>query len=105
MFRYRSRASPEGDKLTRFFAQASRIEAGEVVLPRSAPWRADLVAELVGFPNARHDDQADALAQLLRHPPMENTSAPVGPTVFIASELTDADFYDDDIPSELDGLY
>lgn len=62
---------PEGDKLTRFAAQASRIEAGEVLLPRSAPWLAELEAELIGFPNARHDDQADALAQLLRHPPIE----------------------------------
>ena len=41
-----------------------------VVLPRSAPWLAEFVAELVGFPNARHDDQADALAQMLAHPPL-----------------------------------
>lgn len=62
---------PTSDKLTRFEAQAGRIEAGMVVLPRSAPWLADFVAEIVGFPNARHDDQADALAQMLAHPPAD----------------------------------
>lgn len=58
---------PDTDKKTRFAAQASRIEAGDVLLPRNAPWLADFMTEIAGFPNARHDDQADALAQLLRH--------------------------------------
>jgi predicted phage terminase large subunit-like protein len=70
---------PEGDKITRFAAQASRIEAGEVVLPRGAPWLADFIAELVGFPNARHDDQADALAQMLGHSPREEFLGLAGP--------------------------
>ena len=58
---------PEGDKNSRFAAQASRVQAGEVVLPRSAPWLADFISEIIGFPNARHNDQADAFAQLLRY--------------------------------------
>lgn len=58
---------PEGDKISRFAAQASRIESGDVILPRNAPWLAEFLIEIVGFPNARYDDQADALAQLLRH--------------------------------------
>ena len=33
-----------------------------VYFPSSAPWRADLEAELLGFPRARHDDQTDAVA-------------------------------------------
>jgi hypothetical protein len=28
---------------------------------RQAPWLADLEAELLGFPNAAHDDQVDVL--------------------------------------------
>lgn len=56
---------PEGDKVTRFAAQASRIEAGDVILPRNAPWLAEFMTEILGFPNAKYDDQADALAQLL----------------------------------------
>lgn len=59
------------DKIARFEAQASRIEAGCVVLPQTAPWLADFVAEVIGFPGGRHDDQADALAQMLAHPPAD----------------------------------
>ena len=60
---------PTSDKIVRFEAQASKIESGVIVLPRSAPWLADFMSEIVGFPGARHDDQADALAQLLANPP------------------------------------
>jgi predicted phage terminase large subunit-like protein len=61
---------PAGDKIVRFEAQASRIEAGQVVLPRSAPWLAEFVAEVTRFPGGHYDDQADALAQLLANPPL-----------------------------------
>ena len=72
-----------GHKLSRFEAQASRIQAGEVVLPQAAPWLADFLAEVTGFPNARHDDQADALAQLLANAPREflYDEVPVGPII------------------------
>ena len=63
--------TPTADKIVRFEAQASRIEGGQVVLPRAAPWIADFVAEVTRFPGARHDDQADALAQLLANPPLQ----------------------------------
>lgn len=56
---------PDGDKVTRMSRASSRIEAGELLLPREAPWLADFERELLGFPNARHDDQVDALSQLL----------------------------------------
>jgi len=56
---------PEGDKETRFSAQTSRIEAGDLLLPDDAPWLAGFERELLGFPNLRHDDQVDALTQLL----------------------------------------
>jgi len=57
---------PEQSKEVRFHAQASRIEAGEVVLPQTAPWLPGFVKEVASFPGGRFDDQADALAQLLR---------------------------------------
>lgn len=66
---------PAGDKVVRFEAQASRIEAGQVVLPRSAPWLADFVAEVTRFPGGHYDDQADALAQLLANPPLTLSSS------------------------------
>jgi predicted phage terminase large subunit-like protein len=58
---------PDTDKHVRFHAQASRIQAGEVVLPATAPWLPNFIKEVAAFPNGRFDDQADALAQLLRH--------------------------------------
>lgn len=56
---------PEGDKVTRFASICAQIEAGQLLLPEEAPWLADFKAEILGFPNARYDDQADALAQLM----------------------------------------
>jgi predicted phage terminase large subunit-like protein len=57
--------TPEGSKLQRFLTQTPKIEAGEVLLPEEAPWLAVFEREILGFPTSRHDDQADALAQLL----------------------------------------
>ena len=34
-------------------------------LPESAPWLKDFQNELLAFPNGRHDDQVDSLAQAL----------------------------------------
>lgn len=59
------RRRPEGDKLTRMSAQSALIEQGRLVLPLNASWLADFEHELFAFPNGRHDDQVDALAQLL----------------------------------------
>jgi predicted phage terminase large subunit-like protein len=61
--------TPLRDKLARFEAQASRVEAGDVVLPQAAPWKADFVAEVAARPGGRHDDQSDALAQMMANPP------------------------------------
>jgi predicted phage terminase large subunit-like protein len=83
---------PEGDKESRFAAQASRMEAGEVVLPRSAPWLADFLLEVAAFPNGKHDDQADALAQLLAHTPMQEELGIFGPILHIPGYESLPDF-------------
>ena len=57
--------TPVGDKVTRMEAENARIEAGHVVLPRDAPWLDDFLAELLAFPNGRHDDQVDSVSQFL----------------------------------------
>ena len=78
---------PEGPKQVRFFAQASRIQAGEVVLPEAAPWLAEFVTEIVAFPGGRFDDQADALSQLLRHgAPFEDPISVAGPLLYFDGE-------------------
>lgn len=56
---------PKLDKLTRLESVTPMIEAGDLLLPKDAQWLATFVAELLGFPSTRHDDQVDALSQLL----------------------------------------
>jgi predicted phage terminase large subunit-like protein len=60
---------PDANKSVRFEAASAAFERGDVLLPKAAPWLDAFVAELLAFPYGRHDDQADALAQLLRVPP------------------------------------
>ena len=57
--------NPEGDKLTRAAKISAQFEAGSVFFPRSAPWLSGLKAELLGFPNVKHDDQVDSVTQAL----------------------------------------
>jgi predicted phage terminase large subunit-like protein len=56
---------PAGSKQDRVVAQSAKIEAGHVHLPKDAPWLHDFLNELLGFPNARHDDQVDSVSQFL----------------------------------------
>ena len=56
---------PKGSKVERLSVQSSRIEAGDVRLPHSSSWLDEFKAEILAFPNGRHDDQVDALSQLM----------------------------------------
>jgi predicted phage terminase large subunit-like protein len=56
---------PTTDKRTRMNGETSKIEAGQLILPKSAPWLDDFLAELLAFPGGKHDDQIDALSQFL----------------------------------------
>jgi predicted phage terminase large subunit-like protein len=96
--------TPVGDKIVRFEAQASRIEAGQVLLPRSAPWSAEFVAEVTRFPGGQYDDQADALAQLLANPPLVlPTSQNEGPLLMRSDEdPNDGDDFGDADPWGVD---
>lgn len=91
------KVKPFESKEIRFEAQASRIQAGEVLLPRSAPWVAEFIDEIVGFPNKRFDDQADALAQMLANPPLHSPS-PInaGPELMDEFGASTSDDDDDD---------
>lgn len=56
---------PKLSKASRLAASSVYFEAGNVLLPQSAPWVGDYVEEIVSFPNAAHDDVCDATSQAL----------------------------------------
>lgn len=53
------------DKESRVAGQSHRIEAGDLILPKDAPWLASFMHEVLAFPMGRYDDQVDALTHLL----------------------------------------
>jgi predicted phage terminase large subunit-like protein len=67
--------TPEGGKLSRASAVQPQIEAGQVFLPRPRfadgqlrsdyAWVEDFVEACITFPRGEHDDDVDALTQLL----------------------------------------
>lgn len=56
---------PGSDKIMRLRAQTAMIENGRVFLPRTAPWLADYIHEIITFPGSRYDDQVDSTTQFL----------------------------------------
>jgi len=54
------------DKVMRLHLQTALFAEGRVLLPRHAPWLADYVAELTGFPGSKYDDQVDSTTQALQ---------------------------------------
>ena len=57
----------EHDKISRLYIQQGKFEAGKVLLPRGAHFLRELEAELLTFPQGRHDDQVDSITQALAH--------------------------------------
>jgi predicted phage terminase large subunit-like protein len=56
---------PVNDKSTRMSTETPKLEAGNLILPRVAPWIDDFIVEYLAFPNGKHDDQIDGLSQFL----------------------------------------
>jgi predicted phage terminase large subunit-like protein len=56
---------PVADKKTRMYGETAKLEAGSLILPKSAPWLDEFMMEYLGFPGGKHDDQIDALSQFL----------------------------------------
>lgn len=59
--------SKEARLLLDSHAVAPLIEAGNVHLPKRAPWTAEYIEEFAAFPGGAHDDQVDATTQALAH--------------------------------------
>lgn len=65
---------PERDKQTRLKSVSHLLENGSCLFPDDKPlWWAAFERELLLFPNAKHDDQCDALSQLLVYEYSERT--------------------------------
>lgn len=58
---------PIASKEVRANNQTFKIKSGEVILPKDAPWLEGFQSEVLSFPKGTHDDQVDALIQLLEN--------------------------------------
>ncbi len=56
--------TPDRDKVSRVNAATPLLESGRVWIPNKE-WAQELVMESGGFPNARHDDQVDAMTMAI----------------------------------------
>jgi len=55
--------NPKGSKEDRALSVAPYFEAGNVYFPDYAPWKGDLIDDLLKFPNSQYKDTVDALVQ------------------------------------------
>lgn len=65
---------PTGSKVTRAQPLSAQVEAGNVALVGSGPWREPFLQCMEGLPDAKHDDDVDAAADAfnsLVHTPVE----------------------------------
>lgn len=67
---------PTADKESRARAATPYFAALNVVLPESAHWLPDYIAELLAFPASANDDQVDATSQALAYFAEHQASAP-----------------------------
>lgn len=57
--------SPTGSKVERANSASLYISSGQVLLPKEAIWLDNFKSEINAFPHGKHDDQVDALTQLI----------------------------------------
>jgi predicted phage terminase large subunit-like protein len=98
--------NPSGGKIARASAISPLIEAGNVYLPHPQmfPWVNDFIEECASFPAGAHDDQVDAMTQVI----LRWHTAPPQERVVLWSEILDpmnyeataraAGFRDDRLP-------
>ncbi|MCH5373497.1 MAG: phage terminase large subunit [Planctomycetes bacterium] len=59
-------STPRGTKAERMVILTPMLEAGQVRLPKYAPWLGPFLEECGQFPQGKFDDQVDTMSQLLR---------------------------------------
>jgi predicted phage terminase large subunit-like protein len=60
----------ERDKIGRLYVQQGKFAAGLVLFPKNAAYLPELEAELLVFPQGKHDDQVDSITQALAYDPL-----------------------------------
>jgi predicted phage terminase large subunit-like protein len=74
------KVTPRGSKTSRLRRNIDTILARKIVLPESAAWRDEFIAEFVAFPHGDFTDQVDATTQYLDwiggNPPLERPPQP-----------------------------
>lgn len=65
----------ERDKIGRLYVQQGKFAAGLVLFPRDAAFLPELEAELLVFPQGKHDDQVDSITQALAYDPLAYDSS------------------------------
>jgi predicted phage terminase large subunit-like protein len=73
------------DKPTRARSFQALASMGKVKLPKNAPWKGDLLSQLLRFPAGKHDDGVDVLSLLGRGMEMVTDATPEQPpeTVYV----------------------
>ena len=57
--------TPDRDKVSRATAATPFLESGRIWLPDNKDWALELIDESCSFPNARYDDQVDAMVMAI----------------------------------------
>lgn len=95
---------PDKDKVTRAAKVSATVESGRVFIPQEAPWLADFLSEILGFPNSRNNDQVDAFSQFLNWATERETASKLDCRVYHIgdgiSEVTAHDNYYDRVGTE-----
>lgn len=77
------------DKISRAMDAAPFIESGNVILPETAPWLSDFLAESSSFPGGANDDQLDpmfdAIAEVQAAPTQERRAVVMAPRAMPAA--------------------
>jgi predicted phage terminase large subunit-like protein len=60
-------ANPVQSKYARMYEEIDAVKAGKIILPEYSDWLNTFEDECAHFPKVTHDDQVDALSQLLKH--------------------------------------
>ncbi len=64
-------------KVIRMHSQSARFAGGSVYFPEKALWLDDLIAELMVFPDGKHDDMVDSVSQALEWADQERQRSPI----------------------------